>query len=236
MAKRPRDLADETLDILARLRARRPTVVGGRAEDNHQEDEVLTVVSSPHTPEEAFLAVGLLAPGGKGDQVGESAGGTVEQRSQAPSAEAGAHSAAVRTAVSAAAPDSAASRAIVPAGGKGTISAALSSADVATRLGLPGQASLSQEPVYTRWLHFICSLSLAELHYSLAGMLMKQDLLRDAARLYRNPPPSIPPPLREAGREEDLVRHVYSLLDEEPEAQAFRRRLQALADRRNGLC
>ena len=92
MAKRPRDLADETLDILARLRARGSSTGGRGAVDNRHEDDVLTVVSSPHTPEEAYLADDLQVPGGKGGPKGETAVRTAVRRSPTTSMVAGARS------------------------------------------------------------------------------------------------------------------------------------------------
>ena len=64
---------------------------GGRgAGDQRLEDDVQTVYSSPRTPDEAFLAVGLQVPGGKGGQKSESAGGTAAPRSPTTSVIAGA--------------------------------------------------------------------------------------------------------------------------------------------------
>ena len=81
MVNRPRDLADETLEILARLRARGSSTGGRGAVDNRHDDDVLSVDSSPHTPEEAYLAVDLPVPGGKGGPKGETAVRTAVRQS-----------------------------------------------------------------------------------------------------------------------------------------------------------
>ena len=67
-----------------------PMVAGSRSEEAHKggqgavdqrlEDDVQSVLSSPRTPDEAFLAVGLQVPGRKGGQKNETAGGTVVPR------------------------------------------------------------------------------------------------------------------------------------------------------------